>query len=62
MTGNIDKMRDVRLIIDALAEAYPGSARYDFVLRLRKSFYQWGSLTTAMREALRPDLITGSSM
>lgn len=51
-TNNIDRLRDAKLIMDALRISEPESARHDFVLRLRRSFHQWGSLTRAMREAL----------
>jgi hypothetical protein len=48
-----DRLRDAALIQAALRHAEPGSPRQAFILRLRKSFRKWGSLTTAMREALR---------
>jgi hypothetical protein len=60
--SNIDRkaiMRDAKMIADALDDADP--ARRAFVLRLRRSFHTWGSLTTSMREALRPDIIASSS-
>ena len=44
---------DATLIADALAGCPPETDRHRFILRLRKSFHQWGSLTPAMREALR---------
>jgi hypothetical protein len=43
-------MRDAQLIANALK--YADADRRDFILRLRRSFHQFGSLTTAMREAL----------
>jgi hypothetical protein len=46
-------MRDVKLITTALKHADPGTARYEFVLRIRRSFRMNGTLTTAMREALQ---------
>lgn len=56
--NNITRMRDAKLIRVALKR---DPCRREFILRLRKSFHQFGSLTTAMREALRPTLIAGSS-
>lgn len=43
-------MRDANLIRLALKRSHP--SRHDFILRLRKSFREFGSLTPAMREAL----------
>jgi hypothetical protein len=51
-TTNIRRMRDAKLLRDALLNVDPGSAREAFLLRLRRSFHQWGSLTCAMREAI----------
>jgi hypothetical protein len=51
----ITTMRDAKLVAGALERAEPGSARHEFILRLRRSFHQFGSLTTAMREALVSD-------
>lgn len=48
----IAAMKDAKLISDALKRAERGSSREAFVLRLRKSFRTWGSLTPAMRESL----------
>ena len=62
MTGTTDSanrpdritvMRDAKLIAHALK--YADADRRDFILRLRRSFHQFGSLTTAMREALVSD-------
>jgi hypothetical protein len=52
-TARRDMLRDAALIQAALRQAEPGSSREAFILRLRKSFRTWGSLTTAMRAALR---------
>jgi hypothetical protein len=59
--SNITRLRDAKLIVDALRTSEPDTTRHEFVLRLRRSFHEWGSLTSAMREALRPALIASSS-
>jgi hypothetical protein len=50
--NNITRMRDAKLLADALNDAEPDTTRHEFVLRLRRSFHTWGSLTPAMRAAL----------
>jgi hypothetical protein len=59
--NNLDRWRDAKLLVDALRHEAPGSTRHDFVLRLRRSFHQFGGLTASMREALRPTLTASSS-
>jgi hypothetical protein len=55
-SNRITIMRDAALIAAALERVEAGSvARHEFILRLRRSFHQFGSLTTAMREALVSD-------
>jgi hypothetical protein len=49
---NLTRLRDAKLLIDALRHVEHGSTRHEFLLRLRRSFRAWGSLTPAMREAL----------
>jgi hypothetical protein len=46
-------VHDAWLLNRALRQCPPDTTRHEFVLRLRRSFREWGSLTTAMREALR---------
>jgi hypothetical protein len=46
-------MHDDWLLHRALRHAEPRSSRHEFVLRLQRSFRAWGSLTPAMREALK---------
>jgi hypothetical protein len=49
--NRIDTMKDAALIAKALART-PAGPRREFVLRLQRSFRQFGSLTPSMRQAL----------
>jgi hypothetical protein len=48
-----DRLRDAWLLTRALRQCPPASTRREFLLRLRRSFRQFGSLTPAMREAIK---------
>jgi hypothetical protein len=61
--NHIDRLRDAKLLVDAMRRTRQGTQRHDFLLRMQRSFREWGSLTPAMRESLRPraGLLTGFS-
>jgi hypothetical protein len=46
------RIRDAQILLDAFKDTEPGTDRHEFLLRLRRSFREWGSLTCAMRAAL----------
>jgi hypothetical protein len=61
LNDNLNRLRDAKMLADAMRRSAPGTREHDFVSRIRRSFHQWGSLTPAMRHALNPSLITASS-
>jgi hypothetical protein len=50
----IERLRDAKLIVDAIVRHPPDTPRHAFVRRLQKSYREYGSLTEAMRLALTP--------
>jgi hypothetical protein len=46
------RIRDAQILLDAFKDTEPGTERHEFLMRIRRSFREWGSLTTAMRASL----------
>jgi hypothetical protein len=61
MNDNITRMRDAKMLADALRRSASGTREHEFVLRIRRSFREWGTLTAAMRHALNPGITAISS-
>jgi hypothetical protein len=49
--GNLTRLRDAKLLVDAM-RACDDASRYEFLLRLQRSYRQFGSLTSAMRSSI----------
>ena len=61
MNDNLTRMKDAKLLLDAMRRTCPGTRRHDFLVRLQRSFHEWGELTPVMRDTIRPRLSMPSS-
>ena len=50
----LDRLRDAKLLVEAIRCVHPTSDRHAFLRRIQRSYRKFGSLTPSMREALTP--------
>ena len=60
-SNKLDRLRDAKLLVEAIQRVNPTSTRHEFLRRIQRSYRRWGTLTPAMREALRSGIAATSS-